>query len=55
MATLKKNHVFVLELTDAEASVLYLAINATTAQGLEQEEVDLVQEIEDLLADRNES
>jgi hypothetical protein len=55
MATLKKNHVFVLELTDAEASTLYLAINATALQGLKEGEIALARAIEELLADRHES
>lgn len=55
MATLKKNHVFVLELTDAEASALFLSINATAESGLDAEDIALAEAIEDLLADRNES
>ena len=55
MATLKKNHVFVLELTDAEASALYLAINATEHQGLNAADITFAKAIEKLLADRDES
>ena len=54
MAILKKKEVFVLELTGAEASALFLSISATTGQGLIEKEIALVQAIEALLADRNE-
>ena len=55
MATLKKNHVFVLELTDVEASALFLSINATEHQGIGAADITLAREIEELLASRNES